>query len=70
MKINVTEKKPIINLAFTGMLAAVVLVGYYLSIKFPLMGTKAQIGFGNVFGILSGLLLGRLYLRSYQRLGG
>lgn len=70
MKINVTGKKPIVNLAFTGMLAAVVLVGYYLSIKFPLMGTKAQIGFGNVFGILSGLMLGPVYGGLSAGIGG
>ncbi len=70
MKVNVTKKDPIINIAFTGMLAAVVLVGYYLSIKFPLMGAKAQIGFGNVFGILSGLLLGPVYGGFSAGIGG
>ncbi len=57
---NVTGKSSTVNLAFTGMLAALVLVGYIFTIKLPIAG-KAQIGFGNVFCIFSGLMIGPIY---------
>ena len=57
---NVTGKAKTYNLAFTGMMAALVLVGYFLTVRLPI-GEKAQIGFGNVFCIFSGLLLGPIF---------
>ncbi|MCH3972143.1 MAG: ECF transporter S component [Oscillospiraceae bacterium] len=57
---NVTGMSSTFNLAFGGMLAALVLAGYFLTIRLPIAG-KAQIGFGNVFCIFSGLMLGPIY---------
>lgn len=70
MRINVTQKSRLLNLSFTGLLAAVVFVGFCISIKIPLSGAKAQIAFGNVFGILSGLLLGPVYGGAAAGIGG
>ena len=70
MRINVTKKNHLLNLTFTGLLAAVVFVGFCISIRIPLPGAKAQIAFGNVFGILSGLLLGPVYGGAAAGIGG
>ncbi|MCH4239592.1 MAG: ECF transporter S component [Oscillospiraceae bacterium] len=61
-KVNyqVTGKSRTMNLAFTGMMAALVLLGYLFTIRLPI-SDKAQIGFGNVFCIFSGLMLGPIY---------
>lgn len=60
MNYNVTGKSATVNLAFTGMLAALVLAGHFLSITLPISG-KAMFGFGNVFCIFAGLILGPIY---------
>lgn len=70
LQYNITGKDMTSNLAFTGLLAAVVLAGFFLSIKFPLMGTKAQVGFGNVFCVLAGLILGPVYGGFAAGIGG
>lgn len=61
MKVNTNRKSVTVNIALTGLMAALVLVGTFLSIKLPVMSGKAQIGFGNVFCIFSGFLLGPVY---------
>jgi uncharacterized membrane protein len=63
MKINCGSKDTTVNLAVTGLMAALVFVAtYFLNVKIPVAGTdKTMIGFANVFCILSGLLLGPLY---------
>ncbi|HAH79434.1 MAG TPA: hypothetical protein DCL64_07980, partial [Ruminococcaceae bacterium] len=62
MKINCGSKDTTVNLAVTGLMAALVFVAtYFLNVKIPVAGTdKTMIGFANVFCILSGLLLGPL----------
>lgn len=59
MKLNYSSKNSTVNLALTGLMAALVLVStYFFNIKIPVAGDKTMIGFANVFCILSGLLLG------------
>ena len=66
---NVTGLKHTTNLAFTGMLAALVFIGFYLTIRLP-GSVKAQVGFGNVFCIFSGLMLGPVYGGLSAGIGG
>lgn len=55
------HKNTPVTIALTGLMGALVLVGTYLNIPIPVLGDKTMIGLGNVFCILSGLLLGPLY---------
>lgn len=66
---NVTGKSTTVNLAFTGMLAALVMVSFYISITLPTSG-KSMISLGNVFCIFSGLILGPIYGGLAAGLGG
>lgn len=66
---NVTGKSNNVNLAFTGMLAALVLVSFYLSVPLPIAG-KAMFSFGNIFCIFAGLILGPIYGGLAAGLGG
>lgn len=61
MKLNSNTKSTSVNIALTGLMGALVLVGTYLNIPIPVLGDRTMIGLGNVFCILSGLLLGPLY---------
>ncbi|MBW7573868.1 ECF transporter S component [Caproiciproducens faecalis] len=61
MKINSNRQKATVNVALTGLMGALVIVGTYLNIPIPVLGDKTMISLGNVFCILSGLLLGPLY---------
>nr|WP_319487649.1 ECF transporter S component [uncultured Caproiciproducens sp.] len=61
MKFNTSQQKTTVNIALTGLMGALVLVGTYLNIPIPVPGDKTMIGLGNVFCILSGLLLGPVY---------
>lgn len=56
------SKNPTVNLAFTGLMGALVFVAtVFFKVEIPVGGDKTMIGFANVFCILSGLLLGPLY---------
>lgn len=61
MKINTNQKDTTVNIALTGLMGALVLVGTYLHISIPVLGDRTMIGIGNVFCILSGLMLGPVY---------
>lgn len=61
MKFNINQQKTTVNVALTGLMGALVLVGTYLNVPIPVLGDKTMIGLGNVFCILSGLLLGPVY---------
>jgi uncharacterized membrane protein len=61
MKVNSNQKNTTVNIALTGLMGALVLVGTYLNVPIPALGDKTMIGLGNVFCILSGLLLGPVY---------
>ncbi|WP_312694655.1 ECF transporter S component [Caproiciproducens sp.] len=61
MKFNTNQRKTTVNIALTGLMGALVLVGTYLNVPIPVLGDKTMIGLGNVFCILSGLLLGPVY---------
>lgn len=63
MKIKCGSKSLTVNLAVTGLMAALVFIAtYFFNIKIPVAGTdRTMIGFANVFCILSGLLLGPVY---------
>lgn len=61
MKFNTNQQKTTVNVALTGLMGALVLVGTYLNVPIPVLGDKTMIGLGNVFCILSGLLLGPVY---------
>lgn len=61
MKLNANRQNTTVNIALTGLMGALVLVGTYLNIPIPVLGDKTMIGLGNVFCILSGLLLGPVY---------
>ncbi len=61
MKVNATKKSGAVNLALTGLMGALVIVGTFISIPIPVLGDRTMIGLGNVFCILSGLLLGPVY---------
>ena len=61
MRINTTKKSGTTNLALTGLMGALVIVGTFISIPIPVLGDRTMIGLGNVFCILSGLLLGPVY---------
>ena len=62
MKRTFLSKNPTVNLALTGLMAALVFIAtYFFNIKIYVAGDKTMIGFANVFCILSGLLLGPLY---------
>ena len=61
MRINTTKKSGATNLALTGLMGALVIVGTFISIPIPVLGDRTMIGLGNVFCILSGLLLGPVY---------
>ena len=53
------KKFTIYQLAFTALMAALVFVSTQFNIKIPLgMGVTSMISFGNIFCILSALLLG------------
>ena len=58
MQINTSKKSGAANLALTGLMGALVIVGTFISIPIPVLGDRTMIGLGNVFCILSGLLLG------------
>lgn len=66
---NVTGNRSTMNIAFTGMLAALVLVGFFLTIRLP-GSMKAQVGFGNVFCIFAGLMMGPVYGGLAAGIGG
>ena len=56
------KKFTIYQLAFTALMAALVFVSTQFNIKIPLgMGETSMISFGNIFCILSALLLGPIY---------
>lgn len=62
MKINANQQNTTVNIALTGLMGALVLVAtMFFKIEIPVAGDKTMIGFGNVFCILSGLLLGPVY---------
>lgn len=61
MKINTNQKDTTVNIALTGLMGALVLVGTYLNVPVPVLGDRTMIGLGNVFCILSGLILGPVY---------
>lgn len=61
MRINTSRKSGAVNLALTGLMGALVIVGTFISIPIPVLGDRTMIGLGNVFCILSGLLLGPVY---------
>jgi uncharacterized membrane protein len=61
MKINTNQRNTTVNIALTGLMGALVLVGTFLNIPIPVPGDKTMLGLGNVFCILSGLLLGPIY---------
>ena len=56
------SKNSTVNLAFTGLMAALVFVAtMFFNLQIFVGGEKTMIGFANVFCILSGLLLGPVY---------
>lgn len=61
MKLNTNRQTTTVNIALTGLMGALVIVGTFLNIPIPALGDKTMITFGNVFCILSGLLLGPVY---------
>lgn len=61
MKINTNQRNTTVNIALTGLMGALVLVGTYLNVPIPVLGDRTMIGLGNVFCILSGLILGPVY---------
>ncbi len=61
MKLNSNAKSTSVNIALTGLMGALVLVGTFMNIPIPALGDRTMLGLGNVFCILSGLLLGPLY---------
>ena len=52
MRINTTKKSGTTNLALTGLMGALVIVGTFISIPIPVLGDRTMIGLGNVFCIL------------------
>lgn len=58
---NVNKRSTTINIALTGLMGALVFVGTYLNVPIPVLGDRTMIGFGNIFCILSGLMLGPVY---------
>ena len=61
MKINTNQQNTTVNIALAGLMGALVLVGTFMNIPIPALGDKTMIGLGNVFCILSGLILGPVY---------
>jgi uncharacterized membrane protein len=61
MKLNSNQKNTTVNIALAGLMGALVLVGTFLNVPIPVLGDKTMISLGNVFCILSGLLLGPVY---------
>ena len=61
MKINTNRQNTTVNIALAGLMGALVLVGTFMNIPIPALGDKTMIGLGNVFCILSGLILGPVY---------
>jgi uncharacterized membrane protein len=57
----INRKNTPVTVALTGLMGALVFVATYLNIPIPVLGDKTMIGLGNVFCILSGLLLGPVY---------
>ncbi|MFU0832396.1 MAG: ECF transporter S component [Oscillospiraceae bacterium] len=56
------SKSQTVNLALTGLMAALVFVAtMFFKVQIPIGEDKTMVGFANVFCILSGLLLGPLY---------
>lgn len=56
------SKNATVNLALTGLMAALVFVAtMFFKVEIVTAGEKTMVGFANVFCILSGLLLGPLY---------
>ena len=62
MKFHLNERNTSVNLALTGLMAALVLVAsVFFKVQIPVRTDKTMIGFANVFCILAGLLLGPVY---------
>ena len=62
MKFHLNERNTSVNLALTGLMAALVLVAtMFFKVQLPVGTDKTLIGFANVFCILAGLLLGPVY---------
>ncbi len=61
MKLNSNNHNSTVNIALTGLMGALVLVGTFMNIPIPVLGDKTMLGLGNVFCILSGLILGPVY---------
>ena len=60
MKLNLNERNTSVNLALTGLMAALVLVAtMFFKVEIPVGTDKTMIGFANVFFILPGRLLAR-----------
>jgi uncharacterized membrane protein len=57
----VKNQKTTVNIALTGLMGALVLVGTYMNIPIPVLGDKTMLSLGNVFCILSGFVLGPVY---------
>ena len=55
------NQKATANIALTGLMGALVLVGTYLNIPIPVLGDRTMLSLGNVFCILSGFVLGPVY---------
>ncbi|MGI6108881.1 MAG: ECF transporter S component [Eubacteriaceae bacterium] len=55
---NDTKKMSTKKLAWIGLMAALVFIGTFMRIKIPVGGDSTMLHLGNVFCILSGLLLG------------
>lgn len=62
MNFNRSKRGTTVNLALTGLMAALVLVAtMFFKVQIPVGPDKTMIGFANVFCILAGLLLGPVY---------
>ena len=62
MKFKFDQRNTSVNLALTGLMAALVLVAtMFFKVQIPVGTDKTMIGFANVFCILAGLLLGPVY---------
>jgi uncharacterized membrane protein len=62
MKLKTYSQNSTVNLALTGLMAALVFVAtYFFKVEIPVGTDRTMIGFGNVFCILSGLMLGPVF---------
>lgn len=62
MKVKCISENSNVNLAVTGLMAALVFIAtMFFKVQIPVGGDKTMLGFANVFCILSGLLLGPVY---------